>query len=98
MDGGGMKVNGEGVTPAECKATLRGLCPTNKSATPSAWNRLVMYNVPNGGNGATTQNFTDYTAEFLLTRGPYAMLGCEGLPSRLVLGKIYCVHHVLNLC
>lgn len=31
--------------------------------------------MPEGGKGATPQNFTDYTAQFLLTRGPYAMLG-----------------------
>jgi len=84
MDGSGMKLNpahprSGGVTPVspeQCKATLRGLCVgANKSATPSSWQRLQMYNVPNGGTAATPQDFTDYTAEFLLTRGPYAMLG-----------------------
>lgn len=33
------------------------------------------YNIEKGGTGAGAQSFTDYTAEFLLTRGPYAMLG-----------------------
>ncbi len=28
-----------------------------------------------GGSGCSARNFTDYTAEFLLTRGEYAMLG-----------------------
>ena len=89
MDGSGVKVNPTGgwnngqnksVTPAACKAALDKLCVGgNASASPSSWNRMQMYNVPNGGNGVTTQGFTDYTAEFLLTRGPYAILGCECL-------------------
>ena len=36
------------------------------------------YNIAKNGNnfaGVTAQTFTDYTAEFLLTRGPYAILG-----------------------
>lgn len=32
-------------------------------------------NIPSGGKGVTPAGFTDYTAEFLLTRGPYAILG-----------------------
>ena len=83
MDSGGMKLNNQGTpgkvqptSAAECKTTLRSLCVgANTSATPSAWNRMQMFNVPSGGNGVTPQQFTDYTAEFLLTRGPYAMLG-----------------------
>merc|ERR1712060_349502 len=35
--------------------------------------KMQMYGIP--GTGVSTVNFTDYTAEFLLTRGPYAMLG-----------------------
>lgn len=31
--------------------------------------------MPKGGFGASPQCFTDYTAEFLLTRGEYALLG-----------------------
>ena len=87
MDSGGVKVNPTGgwnsgqnqsVTPAACKAALDKVCVgANASATPSSWNRMQMYNVPNGGNSVTTQGFTDYTAEFLLTRGPFAILGCE---------------------
>jgi hypothetical protein len=34
-----------------------------------------MYNIVDGGTNVTAAMFTDYTAEFLLTRGPYAMLG-----------------------
>ena len=44
-------------------------------ASPSTWNRFQLYSIPNGGMGASSQCFTDYTAEFLLTRGPYALLG-----------------------
>lgn len=36
---------------------------------------MQMYNIASGGKGATEQDFTDYTVEFLLTRGPFAMLG-----------------------
>ena len=61
---------------AKSPTTLESLCVgANASATPSAWNRMQMYNVPDGGKEATEGNFTDYTAEFLLTRGPFAMLG-----------------------
>lgn len=77
MDGSGMQLNIESsLSTEQCKAKLETLCVgANASATPSSWNRLQMYNIPNGGEQATAQNFTDYTAEFLLTRGPYAMLG-----------------------
>ena len=34
-----------------------------------------MYNIVDGGTNVSAAIFTDYTAEFLLTRGPYAMLG-----------------------
>ena len=44
-------------------------------ANASTWNRFQLYSIPNGGKDATPQCFTDYTAEFLLTRGPYALLG-----------------------
>ncbi len=60
----------------ECASILRGLCVgANRSATPPKWSRMQMYNIPNGGKHVSAQNFTDYTAEFLLTRGPYAMIG-----------------------
>ena len=39
---------------------------------------MQMYVIPGGGLTPTPlgpQGFTDYTAEFLLTRGPYALLG-----------------------
>ena len=50
---------------------LASVCVVNAST----WNRFQLYSIPNGGKGATPQCFTDYTAEFLLTRGPYALLG-----------------------
>ena len=40
--------------------------------------RVDRYNIAKNGDnfaGVTAQTFTDYTAEFLLTRGPYAILG-----------------------
>ena len=43
-------------------------------ANSTTWNKMQLYNIPDGGKGATAECFTDYTAEFLLTRGPYAML------------------------
>merc|ERR1712070_179078 len=55
----------------QCKATLRQLCVPK----PKTWNKFQLYAIPNGGKDATAQNFTDWTAEFLLTRGPYALLG-----------------------
>ena len=58
-------------TPAECKAILRDWC----TPKPSGWNKYALYNIPAGGKNVTAAMFTDYTAEFLLTRGPYAMLG-----------------------
>jgi len=45
------------------------------SPPPSAHFARGRYNIPHGGFGASAQCFTDYTAEFLLTRGPYALLG-----------------------
>jgi len=64
------------VTTAQCKATLKTLCVgDNASATPAAWNKMQMFNIPDGGSHTTAAGFTDYTAEFLLTRGPYALLG-----------------------
>jgi hypothetical protein len=61
--------HGEGA--AACKATLAMECV----AKPSSWNKMVLYNIPGGGSGVSAEGFTDYTAEFLLTRGPYAILG-----------------------
>jgi hypothetical protein len=86
MDGTGVQLNPTGhwdsganvsVPSAKCKAALEKLCVgANASATPEAWKRMQFYSVPNGGKNVTSQGFTDYTAEFLLTRGPYALLGC----------------------
>ena len=97
MDGSGVKVNPTGswatganasVAPARCRAALKKLCVgANASATPTAWSRMQFYSVPKGGKGVTPQGFADYTAEFLLTRGPYAILGCacpgHGVPTRV---------------
>jgi hypothetical protein len=81
MDGGGVKLNSGSVTPAQCKSTLQTLCVPNSTS----WNKMQMYNVPKGGSGVTTQGFTDYTAEFLLTRGcvlhPRPFPHCAASPS-----------------
>jgi len=69
MDGGGAVLNtGINATtdPNSCMTYLRNTaCVANSSMTK----RFYLYNVPNGGFGASPQCFTDYTAEFLLTRG-----------------------------
>ncbi len=57
--------------PASCKAHLATTCVP----APSSWNRFQGYAIPGGGFKMTPQSGTDYTAEFLLTRGPYALLG-----------------------
>jgi hypothetical protein len=55
---------------------------------------MQLYTIEKNGDnfaGVTAKIFTDYTAEFLLTRGPYAMLGyswCGCSTSR---------HHPLSL-
>lgn len=56
---------------ASCKAILEAACVPS----PPKWNYFEGYALPHGGFGASPQSFTDYTAEFLLTRGPYAILG-----------------------
>ena len=59
------------ITPAQCNQTLASYCVPD----PPQWKQYTMNQIPGGGKGLTTANLTDYTAEFLLTRGPYAMLG-----------------------
>jgi len=73
MDTGGAKLNKNNVTAntTVCTSVLRSACVANYSG----WNRFQMYQIPSGGRGFTAQTFTDYTAEFLLTRGPYSILG-----------------------
>ena len=74
MDGGGAKLNtglNQTADTATCLAHLRSVCV----AKPPNWSRFQLYNLPSGGFGASTQSFTDFTAEFLLTRGPYALIG-----------------------
>eukprot|EP01052_Picozoa_sp_SAG31_P053553 SAG31_NODE_13791_length_846_cov_2.890228_1_plen_149_part_00 len=83
MDGQGMQIMPESVIQARngkpaknqqgagCLAKLRELCVPK----PKQWNKMQMYNIGQGGSGVSASNFTDFTAEFLLTRGPYAMLG-----------------------
>ena len=78
MDGSGTQLaNKKSPRPkATCRAHLTSLCVgANATAKPSTWSRMQMYAIQGGGQGLTAQGFTDYTAEFLLTRGPYAMLG-----------------------
>jgi hypothetical protein len=74
MDGGGAKLNtglNQTVDAATCTAYLRSVCVPQ----PPNWKRFQLYNIPNGGFGASLQSFTDYTSEFLLTRGAYALIG-----------------------
>lgn len=74
MDGGGAQLNtGLNTTSSteDCNAYLRSVCVVNNSLTK----KFYLYNIPHGGFGASLQSFSDFTAEFLLTRGPYALLG-----------------------
>ena len=73
MSWGGAQLNtgiNKTVDTATCKTILANEC----TASPSQWNRFVGYAIPGGGFGMSLQGFTDYTSEFLLTRGPYAIL------------------------
>ena len=59
----------------KCTAALREVCVgANRSATPATWNFLQFYVIGNA-RVMSAENFTDATAEFLLTRGPYAVIG-----------------------
>ena len=85
MDGQGMQIMPQSVIQARnepgkanknqqgggCLRKLRQLCVPK----PTQWNKMQMYNIGQGGKGVSAQNFTDFTSEFLLTRGPFAMLG-----------------------
>ena len=53
-------------TVAQCKAMLRAQCVAN----PLSWNKMQLYNIEKGGTNVSAKTFTDFTAEFLLTRGP----------------------------
>lgn len=55
-------------SPEVCAATLREWCVPQ----PPQWNRAHFYRV---STDQASTNATDFTAEFLLTRGPYAWLG-----------------------
>lgn len=70
MDHNGMKslLN---MSPDQCKNTLQELCVPK----PKTWNVMQMYDISHGGEGVSATNFTYYTVEFLLTRGPYSLLG-----------------------
>ena len=70
MDGGGNKLAAKKTTPAQCKTILSAACV----ATPPSWNKMQLFNIGNGGKGLKEDTLKQYTAEFLLTRGPYAML------------------------
>ncbi len=74
MDWGGAKLNtgiNNTTDTATCKAILAASCVPQ----PARWKRFQGYAIPGGGFKMTPQSFTDYTAEFLLTRGDYALLG-----------------------
>ena len=71
MDGGGSKLAKKNVSEAQCKTTLESVCKPK----PDSWNKMQLYNIPSGGKGLQEADLKQYTAEFLLTRGPYAMLG-----------------------
>ena len=58
------------VSEAMCKKMLRNQCQPK----PGSWDKMQLYSIAKNGEnfaGVTPQIFTDYTAEFLLTRGPY---------------------------
>lgn len=74
MNGGGAHLNtgiNSTVDTATCIQYLRSVCV----AKPSQWDHYMLYSIPSGGKDASTQCLTDYTVEFLLTRGAYALLG-----------------------
>merc|ERR1740117_413503 len=65
-----------------CKTVLEAQCV----AKPPSWDKMVLYNIGGGGKGLQEADLKQYTAEFMLTRGPYAMLGyswygCTGSAS-----------------
>ena len=67
------------VSSAQCSSMLRAECPAKGSGQkPASWNKMQLFQIQKNGDNfdkVTTAMFADYTAEFLLTRGPYAMLG-----------------------
>ena len=69
MDMGGLKGLAT-LSTAKCQETLMDLCVHK----PATWNKMQLYKIPRG-RPPTPSEFTDYTVEFLLTRGPYALLG-----------------------
>lgn len=71
MDGGNCKLAGHSVSQAQCASVLKQMCVPN----PPSWKRMTLNNIPHGGKGLQESDLKQYTAEFLLTRGPYAMLG-----------------------
>merc|ERR1740130_497852 len=71
MDGYGNKLAHKNVSAVQCEATLSAVC----TKEPESWNRMQLFDIPDGGKGLVEADLKQYTAEFLLTRGPYAMLG-----------------------
>lgn len=67
------------VSEQQCTRLLRAQCPAKGSGgEPASWNRMQLYTIEKNGNNfekVTPTMFADYTAEFLLTRGPFAILG-----------------------
>ena len=83
MDTGNTKLAGDPhgrgphtpITPAQCKSTLRGFCQKD----PPSWNKLTLNNIPGGGKNLQEAELTQYTAEFMLTRG--TALPHQGFPQ-----------------
>ena len=66
MDGGGNQLAMKKTGAAQCKAHLEQEC----TAKPSSWNKMRLYNIGHGGKGLKEPALKQYTAEFMLTRGP----------------------------
>jgi hypothetical protein len=65
---------------ARCAAQLRPYCTGDIGTTPGPWSQAHMYIVQPAD---VIANATSYTAEFLISRGPfawigYSWLGCDG--------------------
>lgn len=59
-----------GLPPSQCKQVLREEC----APKPKSWLRMKMFRIQ-CKPVPTAENFTQFTAEFLLTRGPYSLIG-----------------------
>ena len=69
MSWGGAKLN-TGINNTTDTQTCKSVLAASCTATPPVrWNKFEGYAIPGGGFNMNPQGFTDYTAEFLLTRG-----------------------------